>query len=162
MQRQGQFFLPGYSEATMKTMLIAAMLLGNCFAQTAGKSFATAAVMLSNGRTDGQASYYNCSSHISGDRWKTMGSAPKNGAVVELAQTYGLAPTYGLYKWVRGSWQSVSDEHKGMSQDCAYWRPVKGAVKSYVDPTGGKQDTIKYWCDAMHVKHDPKKDRCVW
>lgn len=145
----------------MKRVPIAALLVGNCSSQTTVKSDGTAVVMLSNGGTNGPASYSNCLSQSSGNGWKTMDSAPKDGSVVELAQMHGLAPSYGLYKWVRGSWQSIKDEHKGMSQDCAYWRPVKVDIKSYVDPTGGKQDTIKYWCDAMHVKYEPKNDRCL-
>jgi hypothetical protein len=104
-----------------------------------------------------------CSSRINlSDGWKSMDSAPRDGTVVELAETYGIAPWFGLHKFVDGRWQSTSDSRMGVYEDnCLYWRPHEGAAKSYVDPTGGKQNSIKYWCDAMHIGYDPKKDVCI-
>lgn len=104
-----------------------------------------------------------CDSHISmSDGWKTMASAPRDGTVVELAETYGVAPWYGIYKFKDKGWQKTSDPNSGVSEDnCLFWRPYKGDASKYKDPTGGKQQSVKYWCDAMHIKYDPKKDVCV-
>ena len=111
----------------------------------------------------------NCSSGIShSDGWKLTDSAPKDGTVIEMAQTYGIAPTYGLYKWsnqrIGGEtmWQSATDPQMGtMDSGCLYWRPYKGSVSKYQDPTGGEQNSLRYWCTAAHVRYDPKKDACV-
>lgn len=117
--------------------------------------------------------------------WKPVSTAPRDGTVVEMMQTYGVAPTYGLYKWTRElmvlelvfgqrspqpkpykmktpAW--VSADNSGSyfdSSRCLFWRPYKGDVAKYVDPTGGAQNKVAYWCAAMHVAYDPKKDRCV-
>lgn len=31
--------------------------------------------------------------------WQSMDTAPKNGVVIEIMNTYGIAPWYGLFKW---------------------------------------------------------------
>lgn len=111
--------------------------------------------------------------------WRPGTQAPHDGTVVELMQTYGLAPTYGLFKWTRdipsmeygkivfyttenAVW--INLDHLGMfmaDSECIYWRPYRATSYKYADPTGGAQHTAKYWCNHMGVKYDTKTDRCI-
>ncbi len=103
-----------------------------------------------------------CSSTIYGNDWKPASTAPRDGTVVEMAETYGTAPWYGVFKYVNGHWQKANSPNEGVSEDeCLFWRPYKSNVAAYKDPTGGAQNTVKYWCDHMHIKYDAKKDVCV-
>lgn len=110
-----------------------------------------------------------------------------------MMQTFGVAPWYGLFKWVGpltntlkqsdcvaidksgritsagggcvsvsniGRWQSPSGESGVVEDKCLFWRPYEGKVSKYSDPTGGKQKTVKYWCDAVGVAYDPKTGYC--
>jgi hypothetical protein len=79
-----------------------------------------------------------------------------------MMQTYGVAPWYGLFKWSPEDkhWVRVDRTKEFVSEDaCLFWRPYKGTGK-YVDPTGGAQNKIAYWCAAVHRPYDPKTDRC--
>jgi hypothetical protein len=122
--------------------------------------------------------------------WRTMQSAPRDGTIVEMIQTYGVAPWYGIFKWVKekvnaqtncvqiksgvvsssgtacappaaiGRWQSAEDDHSGVVENkCLFWRPYEAKGK-YVDPTGGAQKSVAYWCAYMHRPYDAKTDRC--
>jgi hypothetical protein len=125
-----------------------------------------------------------------GGGWKPIASAPRDGRKIEFLETYGVAPWYDQYRWMKkgekfktevnscdsadkcstrlmefieseGRWVSTSDERKGLIEDeCGFWRPTAQTGK-YSDPTGGKQNTIKYWCDSMGMKYDAKADRCI-
>jgi hypothetical protein len=97
--------------------------------------------------------------------WKPLSTAPKDGSVVEILETRGYAPMYGLFRWGdfggMQSWVSVKESNIGHSDTaCAFWRPYTGNPRTYVDPTGGRQNTTKYWCDAERLRYDAKKDRC--
>lgn len=135
------------------------------------------------------------SSAMNGE-WKPISSAPRDGTVVEIMQTYGVAPTFGLYKWTKKykaplitrneageeverkiieaeskdpQWIDVNNPGHGVSYEpCLFWRKspypsiaTHSGSTGYVDPTNGAQNTVKYWCDALHMKYDAKKDRCV-
>jgi hypothetical protein len=124
-----------------------------------------------------------------GGGWQPIASAPRDGTAIEVLETYGVAPWYARYKWMKkgtkymetvmfsdgngkqtdetmemtepvGRWVDTSDQHKGLSEDnCAFWRPV-AQTGEYVDPTGGAQNSVKYWCDSMHIAYDKKTDSC--
>ncbi len=113
--------------------------------------------------------------------WKPAKFAPHDGTVVEMMETYGVAPWYGLFKWTKDhisvwgngpdkgkkthfdaapSWVGVSDPESGVDEDeCLFWRPYKSSGK-YVDPTNGAQRSIAYWCLAVHRPYDPKTNLC--
>jgi hypothetical protein len=62
-----------------------------------------------------------------------------------------------------GRWVKASDQNSGVTEDkCLFWRPwTAGDANKYVDPTNGAQNKTAYWCAAMHMSYDPKKDKCV-
>lgn len=129
------------------------------------------------------------SASINGD-WKRIATAPRDGTKVEILQTYGVAPWYDLFYWrkkgtkyvqtvhysidgksagdrqetfveTKGSWASADRPgHSVIESSCLFWRPYKGPDE-YVDPTGGAQNSVAYWCAAEHLQYDPKKDVCV-
>lgn len=50
------------------------------------------------------ASAQTCSSIRSmdpSDRWKPISTAPRDGTFIEVMETYGIAPWYGLFRWTR-------------------------------------------------------------
>jgi len=139
------------------------------------------------------AAAQNCDSmtaSISGG-WQPISTAPRDGRTVEILNTYGVAPWYGLFKWTKSydaevttfdgnmrseksvtriehltdskpSWHSVTQLNTGLAEgfdSCLFWRPYKGTGK-YVDPTGGAQNTIAYWCAHVGLAYDKKKDAC--
>jgi hypothetical protein len=110
--------------------------------------------------------------------WSTMDSAPRDGKTIELLETFGVAPWYGIFKFTREGWAKASDgkmkpfdmvHPRWIQQDklgfsveedpCLFWRPYHGVGK-YVDPTHGAQDTVAYECAYMHSEYDKKKDMC--
>jgi hypothetical protein len=109
--------------------------------------------------------------------WQPIDTAPKDGTIVEIRCTYGVAPWYGLYRWTKQvtmpvyekhadggytsrmqtmdspGWHKVGDESAGFSEDSSVtWRPYKGAELAYVDPTGGAQNSMAYWRGASAAK----------
>jgi len=98
------------------------------------------------------------------DKWQPMWKAPRDGTVIEMRNSYGVMPWYGLFKWTdmiasandptlhkidQPRWASVTQQ--GMSQgeeseQHLTWRPAPTtAPRAYVDPTGGAQETPEYW-----------------
>jgi hypothetical protein len=97
--------------------------------------------------------------------WRTLASSPRDGTIIEMLETRGVAPSYDLFKWGdfggAGGWVSVKNAHLGhLESVCAFWRPYHGNPLTYVDPTGGRDNTLEYWCDAMHMRYSKKRDRC--
>src|SRR5258708_2297346 len=122
--------------------------------------------------------------------WKPIITAPRDGTTIEMLETYGVAPWYGLFYWLKkgtkykmtvhvvdndgkqsekeeelietiGRWAEAHNASKGVSDDaCLFWRPYKGDAKKYVDPTNGAQDSTSYWCAYMHMAYNKKKDAC--
>jgi hypothetical protein len=107
----------------------------------------------------------SCSSPqaVLSSQWKPLSSAPHDGTVVEVLNTYGIAPTYRLFKYdAKLHWIQADAKHGGLiGEDCMYWRSYTGAIDKYVDPTGGKQNSVAYWCSAEHMYYDKKNDKCV-
>jgi hypothetical protein len=124
-----------------------------------------------------------CTSSAASDigNWKPLTTAPHDGTVVEVLNTYGIAPTYSLMKftrehpaesdWTQKPWKSENPEwveiapqpnnnEAIMGTECFYWRPYKGDPKKYVDPTNGAQMSIAYWCLAMHRPYNKKTGYC--
>ncbi len=100
--------------------------------------------------------------------WRPISEAPRDGTVIETKCSYGVAPWYGLHKWVeygnnvyvsdgsKGRWEDANDPQKGVGEGPSLtWRPYSGGG-SYVDPTGGAQNTQNYWLQACGMK--PVKD----
>lgn len=109
--------------------------------------------------------------HSSSSDWRSIDSAPRDGTVVEIKNTYGVAPWYGLYKWTgkrtsrdqhgnvheynsEPAWVSATDGSISISgEGHIKWRPYAGEVQTYSDPTGGMQNDMAYWRGAVAAKH---------
>lgn len=108
---------------------------------------------------------------LDSDGWRTMDSAPKDGTVIELKCTYGVAPWYGLYRWTatrtatlegetftyetEPAWVKHGNDSSGVAagdRDLR-WRPAPAALETYVDPTGGLQEDMAYWRGAISRKY---------
>ena len=97
--------------------------------------------------------------------WQSIKSAPRDGTTIEMLETYGVAPWYGLFRWgtqygQSGWWQINRRGFSVMENECLFWRPYKSG-KAYVDPTGGAQESMAYWCAYIHRPYDAKRDRCI-
>jgi hypothetical protein len=114
--------------------------------------------------TSATANYSNCDSITASytGGWKPIATAPKTGVTVEVLQTYGIAPWYGLFKWNKDTnmWQDAIDPRKGVGEECAFWRPTQSTPTTYREPTGGAQNSVEYWCRAAHRPYNKKKDAC--
>lgn len=99
--------------------------------------------------------------------WQSHTTAPRDGTVIEMLETYGIAPTYGIFQWKRwagGDYAFVDAVDANLSvveDECLFWRPYRRPVVVYVDPTGGAQNKVAYWCSAAHEAYDKKRDACV-
>ena len=74
--------------------------------------------------------------------WQSMASAPRDGAIIEIKNSYGLLPTYGLFRWESSSafpgqgWRSALPDRGGLmdgSENQLRWRPYSGDPSAYVD-----------------------------
>jgi hypothetical protein len=102
--------------------------------------------------------------------WMLLESAPKDGTVVEVLNTYGIAPHYSLNRWTKvgdsnmQGWVDLEQDHNFLltdSKHCFFWRPYNYVPgKKYVDPTGGAQDKVAYECAWMHVQYNRKTGYC--
>lgn len=110
------------------------------------------------------------------DDWRSMDTAPRDGTYVELKCTYGVAPWYCIARWTdegiahgpngkqhpfkrdRPSWRKPEGGGP-FSEGHLQWRPYKGTVESYVDPTDGMQDSMAYWRGAVAAKYGLPPDR---
>jgi hypothetical protein len=105
------------------------------------------------------------------DDWQPMSTAPHSGEPVEIRCTYGVAPWFGLYHWIatpdttvypmdgrqpymqEGRWAKIGDDRHSLDADNSVsWRPYKGDVTQYIDPTHGAQDSPAYWRGAAAAK----------
>lgn len=112
-------------------------------------------------------------SRVEQSDWHDMTTAPRDGTVIEIMCTYGVAPHYDLYKWTdisgafcltdgrivefndgRKSWKKARDASVGLSGESTMrWRLYSGAIDSYIDPTGGAQNEAAYWRGAVAQKY---------
>lgn len=120
-------------------------------------------------------SFFRRQSTPVGQGWQPISSAPRDGTIIEICCTFGVAPWYGLYKWEGGEqcsnqnqslahglagmqgspgrqgrdWVDVRDPLKSVTDgDYLQWRPTNATAESYVDPTHGAQETTEYWLQA--------------
>lgn len=105
------------------------------------------------------------------DEWRPMSEAPRDGATIEIQNSYGVQPWYDIYR-LGGKMQRYFCMGGGVEQKCEFrdedagsywvsqsrpghildpkderymkWRPY-GSHPQYVDPTGGAQFTVDYW-----------------
>lgn len=105
------------------------------------------------------------------DGWQPMSAAPRDGTVIEVRCSYGVAPWYGLYKWsdtriatdqhgqshtfkTEPAWIGASDPGSSIDGGSSFkWRPYTGDVAQYADPTGGAQNSAAYWRGAVAAKY---------
>jgi hypothetical protein len=105
--------------------------------------------------------------------WQPMDSAPRDGTVIEVRCTYGVAPWFGLYKWSshmkfpdrngvvvimtgtpRWVGANAGKENSSFAEGGSFmWRPYTGDPVRYTDPTGGMQDSAAYWRGAVAAKY---------
>lgn len=93
--------------------------------------------------------------------WHQMATAPRDGTPVEIMNSYGVAPTYGLFRWAAmfssntPSWVGVDRPNTGLmpGDDHYCWRPYTGDPAAYVDPTNGMQADGAYWRGAIAAKN---------
>ena len=101
------------------------------------------------------------------DDWQHLSTAPRDGTVVEMRCTYGVAPWYGLFRWTNEvigpdgtvlftrdypEWVGYVDPSLSVTEDeHLRWRPYNGSLP-YVDPTGGAQNEGAYWRGAVATK----------
>lgn len=110
------------------------------------------------------------------DGWSPMDTAPKDGTVIEIRCTYGVAPWYGLFRWTgersamdqngerhpfttTPTWVRFGNDSSSVDGGSSFtWRPYKGDTASYVDPTGGMHDSAAYWRGAVAAKYGKPLD----
>lgn len=107
--------------------------------------------------------------------WRPINSAPRDGTVIEVRNTWGVAPTYQLVRWTdemtainfnsgvrvpfkaqTPSWVAVDPNAGGSPAgegSWLMWRPYSGDISKYVDPTGGAQMSPAYWRGAVAAKY---------
>lgn len=105
----------------------------------------------------------------SSDGWQEMSSAPRDGTWIEVKNTYGVAPSYGLARWTDEGMahgpdglvpykrrEPAWDDGEGggyMDGEHLHWRPYDGNPKTYIDPTGGLQNSPAYWRGAAAAEN---------
>lgn len=102
--------------------------------------------------------------------WRSMDSAPRDGTLVGLKNTYGVAPWYCVARWTdeaiaigengerhpfkmsEPSWQKPEGGGP-CGEQWLHWRPYDGSPEAYVDPTGGMQNDMAYWRGAVASRY---------
>lgn len=78
--------------------------------------------------------------------YQEMTTAPRDGTFIEVMCVRGtVMPWWGLFHWADGGWQSVDFTRGLVNESYFLWRPFKGCVNDYEEPTGGLQQTDAYW-----------------
>src|SRR5208283_1963955 len=102
------------------------------------------------------------------NEWRDLCTAPRDGTIIEIRSTYGVAPWYGLYKWTtthcslgvdgglhqyeaEADWCGVNRLGSVFTESRDFmWRPYQaGNPEQYIDPTNGAQETARYWRQAV-------------
>lgn len=90
-----------------------------------------------------------------GGGWRPMSEAPRDGTVIEVRNSAGVAPHYALHSW--RDWNNFGHEWYDFQSHPTFfdadnsrfqWRPYSGDITAYVDPTNGAQDKMAYWRGA--------------
>jgi hypothetical protein len=114
------------------------------------------------------------------NEWQPINTAPRDGTVIEIKCSHGIAPWYGLFKWTterkawgpnnsvyyyidsKPAWVNIGKVGAYVENGpCLTWRPYIGTMENYVDPTRGAQDGMNYWRQAYSAKwltFVPKKE----
>ena len=110
--------------------------------------------------------------------WRSMDTAPRDGTIVELKCTYGVAPWFGLHRWtnemsyiIEGERKTYKVEHPTwvkVAESCfcstvsdessLSWRPYESDPKQYIDPTRGAQNDPAYWRAATAKSYGLRAD----
>lgn len=82
--------------------------------------------------------------------FKSMDTAPRDGTIIEVMNSYGFRPTFALAQFIEdphgGEFRGYPDSTRcWVSESNLSWRPYDGDPDSYIDPTGGAQNTFRYW-----------------
>jgi len=107
--------------------------------------------------------------------YRSMATAPRDGTVIEVKCSYGIAPWYGLFSWTDEALAYTSGPGRGPTriekiktqpgwyrpdrpggihaEHTCEWRPYQKPVDRYVDPTGGAQEQSSYWLRAVARQH---------
>lgn len=100
-----------------------------------------------------------------GGGWRSMSEAPTDGTVIEVKNSAGVAPHYGLHSWRVdrfGDPQWYDFQSHPTFFDAGNprfsWRPYSGDIAQYVDPTHGAQDKMAYWRGASAASHGLRPD----
>lgn len=83
--------------------------------------------------------------------WNDIRDAPTDGTPIEIQNNWGVAPHYAACRWEEGrGWAVANNDGTSMGDGGTHlsWRPLRGDVAAYVDPTGGAQETREYWLAA--------------
>lgn len=98
------------------------------------------------------------------DAWRDMAEAPRDGTIIEIKNSYGVAPWFGIFRWQDGSWADVRRPNHFVSNGSASleWRSYTGSIADYVDPTRGAQDTNGYWVTAAQRATPPRTAELRW
>lgn len=75
--------------------------------------------------------------------WLPINLAPRDGTIIEIKDDHYERPRYCLASFTRGELESLTGTLAAPAHLLS-WRPYKGTVESYIDPTGGYQDTPEY------------------
>lgn len=91
--------------------------------------------------------------------WNNINDAPRDGTIIEIQNNFGIAPTFRICRWSKDchspGWKDANDTTRGVVDGPHLsWRPYKGEVGSYVDPTNGAQETLAYWSMARIFRGD--------
>lgn len=97
-----------------------------------------------------------------------MAIAPRDGTVIELQSTFGIAQNYELSKWAPVSswitekaWIDVTPSSAGAfykDENCLSWRPFHGIQADYKEPDG-LTDTQRE-CAALGLEAGPNDKFC--
>jgi hypothetical protein len=82
------------------------------------------------------------------DGWYPIDTAPRTGEPIEIRNSNGARPWYGLFQWQGDGWQQSQNPQVRIMTgvgDWLTWRPYTGRPEEYEDPTRGAQDTPEYW-----------------
>jgi hypothetical protein len=100
--------------------------------------------------------------------WQSIQTAPRDGTLIEIRNSYGIAPWYDIFRWHHCGdardvfeWQSVRRAGHSIMQGAEpflSWRPFSGNIDFYTDPSHGAQDTPQYWRQAVARKYNLPKN----
>jgi hypothetical protein len=68
--------------------------------------------------------------------WKSITTAPRDGTVIELKNSYGILPTFSLCRWTESGWRKHDDPMSGVIDGPHLeWREYGGGEYRDYNPT---------------------------